>query len=56
MAGERHSGGPPYEGCPQLCFGSRRALGLLLSRALSSRLPVSIIGYRRLWSSVRLVE
>ena len=46
MAGERHSGGLRVRETPSHVSAAGRALGLLLSRALSSRLPTSIIGWR----------
>src|SRR4051812_48282035 len=46
MAGERHSGGLRIRETPSHVSAAGRALGLLLSRALSSRLPTAIIGGR----------
>jgi hypothetical protein len=54
MAGERHSGGLLIREAPSHASAAGRALGLLLSRALSSRLPTSIIGGRRALASSRL--
>jgi hypothetical protein len=56
MAGERHSGGLPVGETPSHVSAAGRALGLLLSRALSSHLPIWIIGQVALTSSVGFVQ
>src|SRR5258708_15178988 len=45
MAGQRHGGGLPRMETPGHVSAAGRALGLLLSRALSSRLPGLIIAW-----------
>ena len=56
MASERHGGSLRFTEAPSHASAAGQALGLLLSRALSSRLPVSIIGHRWLWSSVVILQ
>jgi hypothetical protein len=56
MACKRHGGGRPSTEAPSHVSAAGQALGLLLSRALSSRLPVWIIGHRWLGSSVVILQ
>ena len=56
MAGGRHGGGLRGTEASRHVSAAGRALGLLLSRALSSRLPVSIIGQGLPESSVVFLE
>ncbi len=52
-----HGGGLPLDAVnPRPCFGSSRALGLLLSRALSSRLRRSILRMGENTSSISLLR